>query len=41
MKCISNYKEFTKNLDDISFSDELNIVCDDKDTVLQYLLKEV
>lgn len=39
MKCISNYKEFTKNSDDISFSDELNIVCDDKDTVLQYLKK--
>lgn len=39
MKCISNYREFTKNPNDISFNDELNVVCKDKDTVLRYLKK--
>nr|WP_296078469.1 hypothetical protein [uncultured Ruminococcus sp.] len=39
MKSISNYREFTKNPNDISFNDELNVVCKDKDTVLRYLKK--
>ena len=37
MKSISNYREFTKNPNDISFSDKFNVVCQNKDVILQYL----